>query len=70
MNIFLKLCMAGLACTFIAAGAIAANADTNPVDATASTMDRSTTATVLALNPQPLPPGDRDDDFDDYDFRG
>ncbi|WP_158817768.1 hypothetical protein [Methylocapsa sp. S129] len=69
MNIFLKLCAAGLACAFIAAGTIAANANPIPADVTATTVAPSTSAIVIALNPQPLPPG-RADDFDDYDFEG
>ena len=62
MNVVLKLCMAGLTCAAIVAGAVAANANSRPADAGAPAIAKTSGAILLALNPQPLPPGDRDDD--------
>ena len=69
MNIVLKLCAAGLTCAVIAAGTIAAHAEKSPLEAAASTIGASGAPIMLALNPQPLPPGYHNDDEDDY-FRG
>jgi hypothetical protein len=67
MNIFSKLCLAGLACAAVAAATLASNANVGFRDVAAATASANRGATMIALNPQPLPPGDREDDFD---FRG
>jgi hypothetical protein len=66
VNAFLKLCAAGLACTLINTATIVATSQPAPVDANASTINKSSVAMVVALNPQPLPPYVGGDD--DYDF--
>lgn len=65
MNIFSKLCLAGLAIAIIATGSLASSANLNASDA-ATTTSANSDATMIALNPQPLPP----DRYDDFDFRG
>jgi hypothetical protein len=66
MNTFAKLCLAGLACALIASATLAANAGAG---LSGATLNASSAATMIALNPQPLPPGYTRDDEDDY-FRG
>jgi hypothetical protein len=67
MNSFSKFCVAGLVCAVIAAGTLAANASANLSDAAHPAVGASA-GTMIALNPQPLPPF-TDGDDDDY-FRG
>jgi hypothetical protein len=67
MDIFSKLCVAGLARAAVAAATLASNANVGFGDVAAATLSANSGATMIALNPQPLPPGDREDDFD---FRG
>jgi hypothetical protein len=66
MNIVAKLCLASLAIAFLAVGTFASSVNVKSGDVAAAT-NAASGALVIALNPQPLPPGDRDDDFD---FRG
>lgn len=67
MNSFSKFCLAGLVCAVIAAGTLVANASASLGDRAHTTLSASSAGTMVALNPQPLPPGDREDE--DY-FRG
>lgn len=65
MNIISKLCLAGLAIAIIATGSLASSAKFNSGNVAAAS-NANSGATIIALNPQPLPP----DRYDDFDFRG
>ncbi|THD48943.1 MAG: hypothetical protein E7774_01880 [Bradyrhizobium sp.] len=64
MTMISKLFLAGAFCAAIAAGALAANAGAS--DATHAKPSASVEGVMVGLNPQPLPPGDRQDDEDDF----
>jgi hypothetical protein len=68
MNSFSKLCLAALACAAIATGALVATANSTLSDLAPAAIGASDAGTMVALNPQPLPPF-TDGDEDDY-FRG
>jgi hypothetical protein len=65
MTTISKFSLAGLVCILIATGTLAANAS----HGVAPTAGARSVGTMVALNPQPLPPGYRNDDDDDV-FRG
>jgi hypothetical protein len=67
MNVFSKLCAAGLTCIVVAAGTIAGNANVGPANVTTSTISTRSIETADALNPQPLPPHEGGL-YDDFDF--
>jgi hypothetical protein len=65
MNIVSKLYLAGLAIAIIATGSLASSVKFNAGDLAAA-INADSGATMIALNPRPLPP----DRYDDFDFRG